>query len=305
MMKRAVLLAGLILLTALMVTAQTKGKGRINGLVSDEAGTPLEGVVVKLSSSRVPDGLEVKSDKEGKWGFSWLRSGGYTFVFDKIGYAPKTSSVYIEEGTPTPKMAISLRKFAGLIVTEEIRELLTKGNQLFEAKNYTEAVSTYEQILAKYPEAYAIYRNVGNCYFAQEKYDQAEEAYLKILVKEPENADAMIAIGNCYVNRGDMAKALEWHGKIDIGKLDDPTVLYNLGTSYYNSGKFEEALKVYRKSVEIQNDSTDALYQLGLTYLNLQKNAESIATFENYLKIDPDSPRAAQVQSFLDYLKKN
>jgi len=36
----------------------------------------------------------------------------------------------------------------------------------------------------------------------------------------------------------------------------------------------------------------------------LGKNAEAIPPFEDYLKCDPDSPRAAQVKSFLEFLKK-
>jgi Tfp pilus assembly protein PilF len=63
-------------------------------------------------------------------------------------------------------------------------------------------------------------------------------------------------------------------------------------------------LKFYKKAAEVQKDSSDTLYQLGLTYLNLQRNAEAVAAFESYLKIDSDSPRAAQVRSFLDYLRK-
>jgi len=304
-MKRIALLVSVILICVFILPAQDwKGKGRIGGIVTDEADNPLEGVTVKLFSVRAQDGLSVKTDKNGRWLGAWIRSGGWNIDFEKIGYAPKKISVEISESKKNPDITIKLAKVEGLAITDDIRDLLGKGNDLFDKDDYNGALAVYQDIIAKYPDAYPIYMNLGNCYFAQEKYDLAEENYLKLLEKDPMKAEAVIAVGNCYANRGDSAKALEWYGKIEFERIEDPIVLYNLGTNYYNSNKFEDALRFYQKAVEKQKDSVDALYQLGLTYLNLQKNAEAIAAFEDYLKIDTDSGRATQVKGFLEYLKK-
>lgn len=304
-MKKAFLVVIVVFAAALALAAQDyKGKARQGGVVTDEKGVPLEGVTVKLFSVRAQQGFEVKTDQNGKWIAAWIRSGGWTVTFEKVGYAPQNISVNVQETAKNPDIKAIMVKVEGLAMTDEIKALLIQGNAAFDLKNYDDARAAYEQIIAKYPDAYIIYRNIGNCYFSQEKYDQAEEAYLKVLEKEPMNPESMIAIGNCYSNRGDSAKALEWYGKVEFEKLDDPVVLYNMGTNYYNNSRFEDALKFYLKAVELQKESTDSLFQLGLTYLNLQKNAESLATFEEYLKIDADSPRAAQVRAFIDFLKK-
>lgn len=304
-MKKALLVVMVVFAAALTLAAQDyKGKARQGGVVVDEKGAPLEGVTVKLFSVKAQQGFEVKTDQNGKWMAAWIRSGGWTVTFEKVGYAPQNISVNVQETSKNPDIKAIMIKVEGLALTDEIKALLIQGNAAFDLKNYDEARAAYEQILAKYPDAYIIYRNIGNCYFSQEKYDQAEEAYLKVLEKEPKNPEAIIAIGNCYSNRGDSAKALEWYGKVEFEKLDDPVVLYNMGTNYYNNNRFEDALKFYLKSVELQKDSTDSLFQLGLTYLNLQKNAEALAAFEEYLKVDADSPRAAQVRAFIEFLKK-
>jgi tetratricopeptide (TPR) repeat protein len=306
-MKKSVLVCGLLMVLTLSLSlgAQDwKGKGRLAGLITDKAGAPLEGVRVKLFSLKAQEGLEVKTDKSGRWKAAWIRSGGWNIDFDKIGYAPKKLSVEISENKRNPDIDIALDKIEGLVFTDELMDLLTRGNELFDKKDHAGAMAVYEDILAKYPDAYPIYMNIGNCHFAQEKYDLAEASYLKLLEKDPKNVNAIIAVGNCYANRNDTAKAQEWYGKVEFEKLDDPTVLYNLGTIYYNNAKFEDALKFYQKAVEKQKDSTDALYQLGLTYLNFQRNAEAIAAFEDYLKIDAESQRAGQVKSFLEYLRK-
>jgi tetratricopeptide (TPR) repeat protein len=305
--KKSALIIALILVvaaTSALSAQDWKGKGRLGGIVLDQSGAPLEGVRVKLFSLKANEGTEVKTDKSGRWMAAWIRSGAWNVDFEKIGYAPKKISVEISENKKNPEIEIRLDKIEGLVITDEIKDLLTKGNELYDAKDYAGALALYQDILAKYPDAYPIQRNVGNCYFAQEKYDLAEQAYQKILDKDPKNVDAIIAIGNCFANRGDSAKAMEWYAKVEFEKIEDPTVLYNLGTSYYNNAKFEDALKFYKKAVEKQKDSTDAMYQLGLCYLNLQKKVEAIATFEDYLKVDATSGRADQVRAFLDYLKK-
>jgi tetratricopeptide (TPR) repeat protein len=305
MMRKSVCWAAFLLLTALALVAQDyKGRGRVGGIVTDEAGNPLEGVSVKLFSLKASDGLTVMTDKNGKWMAAWIRSGGWNIDFSKIGYSTKKISAEISETKRNPDIEIKLAKIEGIVLTDEMKDLIEKGNALFDKADYAGALAVYEEILAKFPDAYPIEMNIGNCYFAQEKYDLAEPHYLKVLEKEPQKAEAIIAVGNGYANRGDSAKAMEWYGKIEFEKIEDPIVLYNLGTNYYNNAKFDEALKFYQKSVEKQKDSVDALYQLGLTYINLQKNAEAIAAFESYLRIDAGSPRAAQVTGFLEYLRK-
>jgi Flp pilus assembly protein TadD len=304
-MKKIALVCGVLIVFALLLPAQDyKGKGRLGGIVTDEAGTPLEGVTVKLFSLKAQDGISVKTDKNGKWLAAWIRSGGWNIDFVKVGFAPKKISVEISETKKNPDIEIKLAKVEGLALTDDVLDLLGKGNELFDKADYAGALAAYQEILTKYPEAYPVYLNIGNCYFAQEKYDLAEQNYLKLLEKDPKRAEAIIAVGNCYANRGDSAKAMEWYGKVEFERIEDPIVLYNLGTNYYNNAKFEDALKFYQKAVEKQKDSVDALYQLGLTYLNLQKNAEAIAAFESYLKIDADSGRATQVAGFLEFLKK-
>jgi tetratricopeptide (TPR) repeat protein len=304
-MKKACPLFILFFLLSVLAFAQDyKGKGRVLGFVYDEQGNPLEGVKIKLFSLKAQQRFEVVSDKEGKWVASWIIGGGWNVDFEKFGYLPKKIAIEVDEYKRNPEIVINLKKAEGLVVTEEIKAELTKGNQLFDEKKYDEARAVYEGILATNPDAYIINKNIGNCYFQQDKYDQAEEYYQKVLEKDPNNAAVILLIGNCYANQGQNEKALEWYAKINLEKIDDATILYNVGTIYYNHSKFEEALKYYKKAAEIQKDFPDGLYQLGLTYLTLGNYPESIAAFEHYLQIDPDSERAGQVKGFLEFLKK-
>jgi len=305
-MKKISILLVFVFLSAIFAFSQDwKGNGRIMGHVLDEQGKPIEGVKVKLVYVPSNSGFEIMSDAKGEWRASWIRKGLWFIDFEKVGFEVKKIQFEVNEPPKkNPEINVNLKKAEGLVITEDLKKSLDEGNSLFNEGKYEEAISSYEKILASYPDAFIINKNIGNSYFLMEKYDKAEEYYLKILEKDPQNAEAMLLIGNCYANRGQNEKALEWYGRIEFEKIKDTTVLYNIGTNFYNISKFEEALKYYKKAVELKEDFLDALYQLGLTYLNLQNNQESLNAFEKYLKLDPNSEKASLVKSFIEFLKK-
>jgi len=304
-MRKAGFLLILILLVSTFVLSQAyKGKGKVKGLVYDEEGNPLAEVKVKLYSLKAQSGFETVTDADGRWKAFWIRGGKWNIDFEKIGYKPKKISAEIKEWSKNPDMEIKMEKIEGLVITEELKADLKRGNELFNEAKYEEALESYKSIIEVFPDAYIIHKNIGNCYFQMEKYDLAEEYYRKVLEKDSSNNEAMLLIGNTFANRGESDKALEWYSKIEFEKIDDPIVLYNIGTNFYNISRFEEALKYYKRAVEIQNDFLDGLYQLGLAHLTLGNNQEAIDVFEDYLNHDSDSEKASQVKGFIEFLKK-
>ena len=281
-----------------------KGKGRVKGVVTDLDGNPIEGVTVKLYCVRGASGFEVTTDEDGEWRANYIRNGPYDIDFVKPGYMPKKINVNINEYGRNPDIEITMEKVEGLIVTDDLKEELQKGNDFFDGGKYEEAIRSYQTIIEKTPEAYILYRNIGNCYFQMEEYQKAEEFYLKVLEKEPEDTESILGIGNTYANRGQNEKALEWYDKIAFEEISDPMVLYNIGSNLYSQGQHQEALKYYRKAVELKSDFQDALYYLGLVNLTVGNNQEAIDAFQEYLKYDGESGRAGQVRNFIEFLKK-
>jgi tetratricopeptide (TPR) repeat protein len=281
-----------------------KGKGKVKGIVSDQEGNPIEGVTVKLYCERGASGFEVTTDNKGEGKAFYIRGGPYDIDFAKPGYMPKKINANISEFGKNPDIEMQLQKMEGLMVADDLKEELQKGNDLFDQEKYEEAILSYQAIIAEVPETYVLYRNIGNCYFQMEKYDKAEECYQKVLEKEPDDTESILGIGNAYANRGQNEKALEWYNKIAFEKISDPMVLYNIGSNFYSQGQYQEALRYYRKAVEVKGDFQDALYQLGLVNLTLGKKQEAIDVFQEYLKYDSESGRADQVRNFIEFLKK-
>ncbi|MCX7974803.1 MAG: tetratricopeptide repeat protein [Candidatus Aminicenantes bacterium] len=301
-------LVGVFLLTALFAHLSFaqgyQGKGKIRGYVYDENGRPLEKVKVKLFCLKAASGFTTETDKNGEWRALWIRGGQWNLDFEKVGYEPKKISLEVNEWGKNPDIVIKLRKIEGLIVTDEIKEALEKGNQLFDEKRYEEAIKVFEEIIQREPEAFIIYLNIGHCYFQMERYEQAIENYQKVLARQGDNKNALIGIGNAYLNMGKKEEALAWYSKIKFEDIDDPIVLYNMGNSFYEHSMYEESVKYYERAIKLQNDFLEARYRLGLAYIALGKNEAALQEFETYLKYDSESERAGQVRGFIEYLKK-
>lgn len=304
-MKRAVFIMLCVLVASSFLAAQEwKGQGRLGGIVLDEQGKPIDGVKVKLFIPQYNGGFEVTTNKEGKWTGAWMRTGMWNLDFSKLGYMPLRKSFQMNQFVKNKDMELVMKKVEGLVVTDDMKKDLNAANDLYDKKDYAGAITAYKAFLVKFPDAYFIWKNIGNSYFSMEKYDEAEAAYKELLAKDANDVEADISVGNCYANRGDQDKAMEWYAKAPFDKITDPALLYSVGLSYFKASKLDDAQKYLAKAVELNESDADSLYELGLTYTALQNKDEAIVVFEKYLKADPDSERAGQVKGFLDYLKK-
>jgi tetratricopeptide (TPR) repeat protein len=304
-MKKALLTALCVLTAATFLPAQEwKGQGRLPGITVDEQGIPIEGVRVKFFCPKWEGGFEVKSGKDGKWTGAWMRTGLWNIDFDKIGYMAVHKSLQINQFEKYKEIKVVMKKVQGLVVNDDMKKDFIAANDLYDKKEYAAAIDAYKAFLVKFPDAYFVWRNIGNSYFVQEKYDEAEAAYKQILIKDANDVEAIVSIGNCYANRGNSDAAMEWYTKVTLEKITDSNLLYSVGLAYFKATKLEDALRYFEKAVALDENNADAIYQLGLTYTSMQNKDKAIETFEKYLKADPDSDRAGQVKGFLDYLKK-
>ena len=293
----------LILFFAATVFSQAyRGKGRVSGLIKDEAGQPIMDVVVHLLHTKSNSSFDTKTDSKGLWEGNWIRGGLWYIDFKKEGYLPKNISVTINESTPNPDIETVMKKVKGTVIPKEVMDKLDKANLLYDQKKYEEALAEFSKILVDFPEVYLININIGNTYYDMGKYDKAIASYQKVLDKEPNNSTVLMGMGNAY-SQTEPAKAIEYYDKIAADELQDPVVLYNIASFYYNSGQSEKALKYYEQSVTVKADFVDALYQIGIIYAALTQNDKAIAAFENLIKYDTASQKAKQAQEFITILK--
>lgn len=306
MMKRylMVFLAGIFILGLFNLFPQYKGNGKLKGIVTDMQGNPLKGVKVKLFSVRAGGGFERVTNAKGEWKAFWIRGGQWNLDFEKIGYEPRKQSTNIAQDGKVNEVETKLKKMEGISLTKDLVKELEKGNDLFRAKKYDEAMQVYQKMLTDNPEAYILNQNIANCYFEKKEYEKAIEHYKKVLESDPKHTGALVSIGNSYSNMGKSEKAIETYKKIDVTKLSDPIVLYNIGIFYFNAGKTKEAVYYLERCVKVDENNIDGLYQLGLAYMGENRNKEAMVVLEKLIAAAPESDKATQAKEILNALKQ-
>ena len=293
-----------ILLNSPLSAQAWRGMARVSGVVLTEEGKPIPNAKVIFSSPSIGARFEITTDKEGKWVTSGIRGGAWDIDFLAEGYETKKIVTQVSELQRGKPIEIRLQRSPYAVAVEKLSFLIKKGNELFEQKNYPEALKEYKEILDKNPDLYQIHRNIGNCYYETGDYDSALEHYLIVFEREPLSAEIIVSIGTIYIAKRDVDKALEYFNKIDEKSITSPLVFYNLGILLFKKGETDKAIEYHKKALSLDPKNADIYYQLGLCYL--QKNAKEMAkeSFTKFLELAPGSPNVSNAKEFLKYLEK-
>jgi tetratricopeptide (TPR) repeat protein len=316
------LLVGALILSFLIgaqeVSAQGgRGKGRVQGLVLDEAGNPIAGakVVMELMAKETSR-REEATNKDGEWAMVDLGSGNWQVTVSSEGYIPTTTTVFISQLQKNPKVVLKLKKpeiDKDAVITDEASlAYIEQATKLFNEKQYDQALALLEQFLAQNPKAYQVQLLIGDCYREKGDLDRAIETYNKALEEakaDPKmgqqvSAKALAAVGDCYVRKNDIANAqLYFKQSIDTNP-DNETLAYTVGEVFFSNQKLDEAIQYFTKATEIKPDWPPPYHKLGLVYLNKTEYDKAKEYFAKFLTLEPEGELAAQVKGIIEYLDK-
>jgi tetratricopeptide (TPR) repeat protein len=312
----------LIVLTLLIGAHQAaaqggQGKGRIQGLVLDEAGNPVASakVVMELMARESAERVETTNNK-GEWAMMNLGSGTWKLTVSSEGYIPTTTTVFVSQLQKNPKVVLRLKKPEiskdAVITDESSLAYIEQATQLFNNKEYDQALVILEQFLAQNPKAYQVQILIGDCYREKGETDKAIEIYGKAI--EDAKADekmgkevmvkALAALGDCYLRKNDLEKAQEYFKQSVDASPEDATLAYNVGEIYFSNQKLDEAIQYFTKATEIKPDWATPYYKLGLVSLNKADYARAKEYFQKFLTIEPEGELAAQTKNILETLDK-
>lgn len=105
-----------------------------------------------------------------------------------------------------------------------------KAKKLYNKKEYSSALDTYQKLQTDNPDRADINYNMGNTLYRLERYDEAESAF---------------------------KKALQSKNK-DVLKKSN----YNIGNTLYRQNKLEDAIKSYEETLKIDSTDVDAKYNI-------------------------------------------
>jgi tetratricopeptide (TPR) repeat protein len=307
--RKGVPIVVLALMAFAVASPQTQGKGKIRGVVLNEAtGEPLEGVTVRMYSIAADASLlpAPRTNKEGQWKALYIRAGIWTLEFEKTGFIPQklTYRISTEIGERIPFIEAHLREVKGLLITESLVAQIDKATRLFDQQKFAEARQAYEELLEKNPDLFVLRGAIGNCYFATGEYDKAIASYQLALQKQPDSVDFITKIANAYNNWGKTEEALEWYRKIPSDQIQDIVTAYNTGVLFHSIGKAEEALPYLRRSLEIEPGFADGYYRLGLACAALNRTSEAVQAMKKFMELAPDSPDFENAKALVKALSR-
>jgi Flp pilus assembly protein TadD len=301
------LFASLAALAAGPAPAAANPSANLNGVVYSEATNQR---VPRASVWLCDDGgnrlLEAVTSENGEFSFPGLHAGAYILKIAAPGFVPLEMNVDVNFSTehgisvflkPAGKSAkeqpadpsISAHELA---VPAAARKLMDTGKKKLYAGNNAEgALHEFEAAVAKAPDYYEAYYQLGMACLALQKPTDAEK-YLRTSVSLSNQSypEAVLALAVLLLGRHDstegeplLRRGLElnpqsWVGYYELGKLE----LYRMRLEpALNAAKIAEALapqqpKVYRL--------------LSLIHLRQKNYQAAVADLDTYIRLDPDSP---------------
>jgi tetratricopeptide (TPR) repeat protein len=167
-------------------------------------------------------------------------------------------------------------------------EFNSRGDNLYVAGKYQEAITYYDKALAIDPKYAGSLNGKAKALISLGQYNEAIPYLSKALEIEPSYEDALSNKGIALVNIGHYSEALK---SIDSALAINPNDSYALnakGSAFDGLGNYKEAITYYDKALAINPNFVEVLYNKGLDLNNLGKPEEAITYFDKAISANPN-----------------
>lgn len=181
-------------------------------------------------------------------------------------------------------------------VAERVEDLLDKGNDARDARNFAGAEDAYKEVLKLKPrDARAAY-GLGNVYADQQRWDDAEAAYRNSVAWAPNDADAYVALSVVLVQPrvgGDNAKRFgdaEMFARKSV-QIDPKNAVGwdRLGVALQARGLANsETEHSYRRAIELDPQFAVAYAHLARMLNRANRSGEAVPLYEKAIELAKD-----------------
>ncbi len=278
-------------------------QGTVKGVIKDKKGNPLEGAkvtVVSILYSAIK--YTLKTNAKGEFIQIGFQPDYYQIKAEKDGFLPAITEKHVGI-MEVVEVNLELEEGKYFIGEAPGDKDFKKGNELFVAGKYAEAVEAYKTAIGNEPGEPVYYGNLGLSYLRLGNNEEALVAFKKMLEVQPESYSASKNIGQILGAEKKYEEALPYFQKASELSTTDPDAFYNLGACLVNLQDFEKAATAFTRAKELQPDLAPAYYQLGMIYVNLNKKPEAIQNLEKFVELAPEDQNAAVAKQVLAFLK--
>lgn len=299
----AVMGAALLLLGSAAPSLGQMELGVVKGRIVDDAGTPLQGVTLRLVNVERGREVTVTTDKDGRFYRRGLQAGEYALKVEHPGYQPIDDTIRLVAGTDR-SFDFTLAK-ASAAGSKEFQE----GVAAFNAKDFALAAAKFEAAIAGSPDVAPLYVNLALAYFQLKRPADAVAALEKAASLAPDDAGIQFQLGSAYVETQayDKAVAALEKGLARSDPAKEPLAAEaaaTLGAVYFAQGKADDAEAQFQRVLAVAPGNAAALLGMGKVHFSRNDVPKALELFERVAAEHPGTPEAEQAAAFVKELKK-
>jgi Carboxypeptidase regulatory-like domain/Tetratricopeptide repeat len=301
----------LIFTTALCLalSSQTSAATLFGSVYSESTNQRIMHATVTLcdaGGTRVQDAI---TNDSGGFVFAGIPTGSYIVKVTASGYVASDTEVTVDFGTGHG-VTIFLRSERGksghiggaaaiseheLSMPEAARKSMEAGQKkLYAEKNPAAALRDFQAAVAKAPEYYEAFYQMGLTYLALQNGAEAEKSLqMAVTLSQEKFADADLALASLLLTRHDSARGepLLLHG-LDL-KPDSWSGYFQLGKLELYRNHLDAARKAAEKAQSLAPEQAMIYRLLSLIHMRQKNDPATLADLDAYLRLDSDSPEAA------------
>jgi tetratricopeptide (TPR) repeat protein len=161
-----------------------------------------------------------------------------------------------------------------------------------QSRFYTDSMTLYQTMIARNPECWMAYNNLGITLEEQNQPEKALQSYRKAIELKPDYAEAHNNLGMYYYNSHRLTEAIQEYEEALRLQPNYLAAEINLGNTSIDQNQSENAIKHYEAALAINPKCALAFYDLGNTYLKLGRTEQAI---EHYRKAEQAKMETAEL----------
>ena len=175
-----------------------------------------------------------------------------------IAETSKVSVQATEGGIQDVSLSMDSYKAGEDADNKQYKELISKGDENYNSKNYDLSIKNYQEALKINPADEVTLLKIGNVYKLKEDNRGAISFYKKAIVVNPNYADGWFNLGLVYANDKNNNKAKECFHRVITLNPNYGYAYYALAIAYEQDGNKSEALNNYKIFLTHNKDEATA-----------------------------------------------
>lgn len=168
-----------------------------------------------------------------------------------------------------------------------------KGDQLYSAGKYEEAIDAYDTYLVNRPKNVQALYNRGRSHEELGDFEKAERDFLAALSHDSKNVQVLLSLSNLYQRQKKHSQAL-LYAEYAVEVPGAPAMAYFMkGRALHQLGNTEEANKEYSSAIKMDKNFGQAYYYRGLLKFATDKVKSGCEDMRAAIKLNFEDAREA------------